>query len=100
MRWMRWRAISGRPDDMASLRAVAAPDADLQVQIVASAAFTAARETTTGSAAPVDGDGRLVLQGSEDGKTLARGVKLTAARQKQAGRGRVIGSHLTRWSGG
>eukprot|EP00227_Mantoniella_beaufortii_P018657 CAMPEP_0197589968 /NCGR_PEP_ID=MMETSP1326-20131121/10723_1 /TAXON_ID=1155430 /ORGANISM="Genus nov. species nov., Strain RCC2288" /LENGTH=205 /DNA_ID=CAMNT_0043154953 /DNA_START=53 /DNA_END=667 /DNA_ORIENTATION=- len=80
----QWRAEGIVEEvDMAALTAVAPPDADLQVQIVASAAFATAREATTGSVAPVDGDGRLVLQGSVDDKALDIVVTLTAAKQKK-----------------
>eukprot|EP00232_Nephroselmis_pyriformis_P017365 CAMPEP_0182898492 /NCGR_PEP_ID=MMETSP0034_2-20130328/27515_1 /TAXON_ID=156128 /ORGANISM="Nephroselmis pyriformis, Strain CCMP717" /LENGTH=261 /DNA_ID=CAMNT_0025032465 /DNA_START=62 /DNA_END=844 /DNA_ORIENTATION=- len=77
----QWRG-EGHVEEVAleSLGKVRLPDQDLEVQVVASAAFASAREAETGSRGPADGDGRMVLLG-KDGEALAGCVADAAARQ-------------------
>ena len=79
----QWRAEGIIEEvDVASLSTIAPPDPDLQVQIVASAAFAEQRVVTTGSTAPYDQSGRLLLTETDDDKKLDRGVTSTKQRQK------------------
>jgi hypothetical protein len=80
----QWRAEGIVEEvDVAALSQIAPPDADLQVQIVASAAFEEERAVTTGSTAPFDQSGRLLLTASGDNKKLDEGVAAVAQRQKE-----------------
>ena len=56
-------------------------DQDLQVQIVASAAFSEARRTESGSSDPVDTTGRLLLPTAEDAATLDARVAAVETRR-------------------
>lgn len=56
-------------------------DQDLQVQIVASAAFSEARRAKSGSSDPVDTNGRLLLPTDEDAATLDARVAAVETRR-------------------